>query len=332
MSVTLEAGTRDTGALDGQTPDGETPDGKTLTASVVAFRDALIAAGLLIPTGVDGVYGRSETYERVAEALEAAISGLVAADAPERMRFPPLLARQTFIESGYLKGFPHLAGTISCFCGNEADHRRMLACVAEGEDWSRFQQPAEVVVTPAACYPIYPVIARRGPLPEAGLLVDVSSYCFRHEPSVDPCRMQMFRMRENVRIGTQDQVVAFRNAWLERGAAWLAQLGLPHQIALASDPFFGRGGRLMAEGQLDQQLKFEMLIPVGSDADLTACLSCNYHMTHFSEIWPLRLADGAPAHTGCVAFGIDRLTLALLRHHGFDPARWPAAVRGALAV
>ena len=31
--------------------------------------------------------------------------------------------------------------------------------------------------------------------------MDVFSYCFRHEPSVDPARMQMFRMREFVRIG-----------------------------------------------------------------------------------------------------------------------------------
>ncbi|WP_341990699.1 amino acid--[acyl-carrier-protein] ligase [Azorhizobium sp. AG788] len=296
--------------------------------AAAAFRTELLDAGLLIPTGVDGLYGRSAAYEQVAEGLERAISAMTAADGAERMRFPPLLSRQEFLASGYLKGFPHLAGTISCFCGNEADHRRLLQCIEADEDWSALQQPAEVVVTPAACYPVYPVVARRGPLPEAGLLVDVSSYCFRHEPSVDPCRMQMFRMREQVRIGTAAQVLAFRNAWLERGADWIRRLGVPVTTDLASDPFFGRAGKLMADGQIGQQLKFELLIPVSSADAPTACLSCNYHMTHFSEIWPLRTPDGNLAHTGCVAFGIDRLTLALFRHHGFDLNAWPADVRG----
>lgn len=296
-------------------------------AAAAAFRTELIAAGLLIPTGVDGLYGRSAAYELVAEGLERAVTRMTAADGAERMRFPPLLSRQDFLDSGYLKGFPHLAGTISCFCGNEADHRRLLQCIEVNEDWSDLQKPAEVVVTPAACYPVYPVVSRRGTLPDAGLLIDVSSYCFRHEPSVDPCRMQMFRMREHVRIGTAEQVVEFRNAWLERGAAWIRGLGVPVTTDLASDPFFGRAGKLMADGQIGQQLKFELLIPVSGTDTPTACLSCNYHLTHFSEIWPLRHADGTLAHTGCVAFGIDRLTLALFRHHGFDLDAWPADVR-----
>ncbi|BAF90425.1 seryl-tRNA synthetase [Azorhizobium caulinodans ORS 571] len=301
-------------------------------SSAAAFRAELIAAGLLIPTGVDGLYGRGAAYETVADALEAAITRLAAADAPERMRFPPVMSRQEFIASGYLKGFPHLAGTVNCFCGNEADHRRMLACIEAGEDWDDLQQPSEVVVTPAACYPVYPVVAAQGPLAEAGRLVDVSSYCFRHEPSVDPCRMQMFRMRELVRIGSEAQVLAFRDGWMARASRWLETLGLPSATAPASDPFFGRGGKIMAAGQMEQLLKFELLVPVGSTSEPTACISCNYHMTHFSEIWPLRDAAGGMVRSGCVAFGIERLTLALFRHHGFDARLWPAGVRAELFV
>ena len=33
------------------------------------------------------------------------------------------------------------------------------------------------------------------------------------------------------------------------------------------------------------------------------------------------------AHTACVGFGLERITLALLRHHGLDLAAWPEAVR-----
>ena len=52
---------------------------------------------------------------------------------------------------------------------------------------------SDVVLTPASCYPVYPIIARSGPLPEGGWLVDSASWCFRREPSLDPVRMQMFR-------------------------------------------------------------------------------------------------------------------------------------------
>ena len=35
---------------------------------------------------------------------------------------------------------------------------------------------AEIVLTPAACYPLYPTAAKRGPLPADGLIFDLNSY------------------------------------------------------------------------------------------------------------------------------------------------------------
>ena len=42
--------------------------------------------------------------------------------------------------------------------------------------------------------------------------------------------------------------------------------------------------------------------------------------------------DGEAAHTACVAFGIDRLAIALFATHGLDAAKWPASVRDALGL
>jgi seryl-tRNA synthetase len=109
-------------------------------------------------------------------------------------------------------------------------------------------------------------------------------------------------------------------------------LGLPWRIDTASDPFFGRGGKLMAMSQVEQALKFELLIPVRSAEEPTACMSFNYHRDHFGTTWNLRTESGEVAHTGCVAFGIDRLTLALFATHGLDLPHWPVAVRKALAL
>ena len=38
------------------------------------------------------------------------------------------------------------------------------------------------------------------------------------------------------------------------------------------------------------------------------------------------------AHTSCVAFGIDRLTVALFANHGLNLDKWPAVTRAALAL
>jgi hypothetical protein len=37
-------------------------------------------------------------------------------------------------------------------------------------------------------------------------------------------------------------------------------------------------------------------------------------------------------HTGCVAFGMDRLALALFATHGLQLSDWPPAVRQALMI
>jgi hypothetical protein len=45
------------------------------------------------------------------------------------------------------------------------------------------------------------------------------------------------------------------------------------------------------------------------------------------------MGNGAPAHSACVAFGIERWLFAIVDRHGLDPSGWPdlrAAVHGAV--
>ena len=139
-------------------------------------------------------------------------------------------------------------------------------------------------------------------------------------------------MREYVRIGTPEQIQAFRGEWIERAKGIADMLGLSYRIELASDPFFGRGGQIAAISQLEQALKFELLVPVRSDEEPTACMSFNYHQDHFGHAWDLVTDDGAMAHTGCVAFGMDRLAVAMFATHGADVEGWPKTVRAALGL
>ena len=296
----------------------------------VSLLDRLFDAGLLIETGVDGLYGRSGQFEDVIATFERLIDRVGGADGAEAIRFPPGMAMSYFEKSGYMKSFPQLAGTVHSFCGNDHDHMGLLQCMEEGKDWTKEQKSTDIALTPAACYPLYPTIAKRGPIAMTGGLYDLQSYCFRHEPSKEPTRQQMFRMREYVCMGTETHVTDFRQKWMDRGVKMLGDLGLPVEIDVANDPFFGRAGRLLANNQRDQNLKFELLIPVNSTANPTACMSFNYHQDAFGTKWGLNLADGSVAHTACVGFGLERIALALFAHHGLDVKVWPENVRKAL--
>jgi seryl-tRNA synthetase len=188
------------------------------------------------------------------------------------------------------------------------------------------------VLSPAACYPVYPIAAARGPLPAGGLRFDVAADCFRREPSRHLDRLQSFRMREYVCIGSPDDVSSFRERWMVRAQAIARDLGLTFKVDYASDPFFGRVGQMKAVAQLQQSLKFELLIPLRSEEQPTACMSFNYHRDHFGMTWDIKDAAGEPAHTGCVAFGMDRLAVAMFHTHGTDLAKWPVGVREMLEL
>jgi seryl-tRNA synthetase len=190
----------------------------------------------------------------------------------------------------------------------------------------------EVALTPAACYGVYPTVAARGRLSDDGAVVDVYAFCFRNEPSIDPARMQMFRQREHVRVGTHEQTVVFRDLWMIRGRAIVESFGLPCDVAAATDPFFGRAGKLLATHQREEHLKFELLVPITSKEVPTACVSFNDHRDLFGRVWSIETAAGEPAHSACVGFGVERIALALFKHHGFAFQDWPRDVRDVLGL
>ncbi len=294
------------------------------------FRKGLFAHRLLIETGVDGLYGRSGVFEDVIQRFDNLITSFGGGDGADVVRFPPGMNRALFEKSGYLKSFPNLAGTIHAFNGNDKAHADLLEKLFAGEDWTEGQEATDIVLAPAACYPLYPTVAQLGPLPEGGRLYDLQSYCFRREPSQDPARQQFFRMREYVRIGSPEEVTEFRQTWLDRGRELIGKLGVPFDVDVANDPFFGRAGRMLANNQRDQRLKFELLVPIESVEKPTACLSFNYHQDHFGTLWGISQHNGETAHTACVGFGMERVALALFKHHGFEVDKWPSPVRKAL--
>jgi seryl-tRNA synthetase len=297
------------------------------TAHEQSFLQQLICCGHFLATGEPGIYGRGMVFEEVQTRIDALITRSGAPDNPERPRFPPIIPKRTLEKAGYLKSFPHLCGVVFGFAGNDAAAFDLSEQANRGLDWSTYLSATGVVLVPAACYPAYPAIALRGPLPKAGLTLDLGgSYVFRNEPSGDPARLQMFHQREMVRIGEAEDVIAWRETWIKRARDIFEQINLDATLAVATDPFFGRAGRLLAENQREQALKFEVLVPIASPQP-TAVASFNFHREHFGSAFGIQFHDGRVATSACLGFGLERITLALFRAHGMDIHDWPGDLR-----
>jgi seryl-tRNA synthetase len=290
-----------------------------------SFYEGLVESGLIIPVGVPGIFGRGPVFEDVLARFDGYVTRVAKDDGAEKMMFPPTLDRKVLEKVEYMDSFPHLSGVIFSFKGNERQATELSAKVREGENWDALLQSTDCVLTPAACYPVYPSFA--GTVGEQGRLVDMQNWVFRHEPSPEPTRMQAFRVREFVRVGTPDVVLAWRDMWLDRGLRIMKSLGLPAKSDVASDPFFGRGGKMLAANQKNARLKFEVLVPVLSEESPTALCSFNWHQDHFGQVFGIKTHDGAVANTACLGFGMERVCMALFKHHGFDPEKWPSTVR-----
>jgi seryl-tRNA synthetase len=304
-------------------PDVQAAEPGTLHAG--SFRDQLRAAGILVPSGVDGVQGWSGAFLVVMDALRRLTVEVGTDLDATRIEFPPVLPRQLLERNGYLKSFPQLAGVVNAFTGDDHQHAELYNRLAAGDDWAALLAPVEVALTPAACHPLYPT--QSGPLPPGGRHFDVHGWCFRHEPSLDPARAQAFRMHEYVFLGAPDAALGVRDLWVDRGLDLLGGLGLEVDAVVANDAFFGKAGGLLAQAQRRSALKLEVVAPIDSADRPTAIMSANYHRDHFGLAFAITTHDGAVAHSACVGFGMERIVLALLRRHGLDPTTWPRAVR-----
>ncbi|MFJ5921875.1 hypothetical protein ACIQF6_04600 [Kitasatospora sp. NPDC092948] len=279
-----------------------------------------------LPTAAPGVQLQPAAYEKLHEALRGAIARLAVDEPFERLVVPPVISRATIERAGYVASFPHLLGTVHSYTGSAADWRQLAPMVAESGPWHAQQTVSDLVLLPAACYPVYATLT--GQDLDRPARFSVEAQCFRQEATAEPGRLRTFRMAELVTAGTPAHCLDWREHWLQRVADWLETLGLKPSIDLADDPFFGGGRRLYQAAQRAQELKFELRVPV-AEGLVQAIASANIHKDHFGEAFAFT-ADGAPGHTACTAFGLDRIALALLHAHGPRPTDWPEDIRTAL--
>src|SRR5215469_12170318 len=110
--------------------------------------------------GSNGVHARTELFAQVINGLSRVITRHREPNT-EVLRFPPVMSRSQLERSGYLGSFPHLLGCVSCLHGAESEIRALVSANGSEKDWATGLAATDLVLTPAACYPVYPIIANR---------------------------------------------------------------------------------------------------------------------------------------------------------------------------
>jgi hypothetical protein len=288
-----------------------------------------------------GIYALGPLLTRLIAFLESKFLALADSFNARPYRFPTLIPASHMERVGYFRAFPHSL-TFATHLREDLDaideFAQHAACGTHGGS----QEPSlntapevfarvQALLSPAVCYHLYFALADK-PLPGGSLCATAVGNCFRYEAinltSLE--RMWNFTMREVIFVGPKDFVLANRETARQRMAATLEEIGLAYRVESANDPFFIGEFRKQAAFQSAFQLKFEIRARLPFKESTLAVGSYNYHQDFFGRSLNISLPDGTPAHTGCVAFGLERMAFAFLAQYGLDPVRWPAAVRAGI--
>jgi seryl-tRNA synthetase len=160
-------------------------------------------------------------------------------------------------------------------------------------------------------------------------LLTARGHCYRYEDGnhIPLERLWEFTMREIIVIGTREQVEDVRQSLVRQVTGFVEALELDASIETATDPFFAAGDEGRRLMQQAGALKYELRLAIDATGRSIAVASFNHHHDFFGTRFGIRLPSEAPAHSGCVAFGLERWVLALFAQHGVDLATWPNAAR-----
>jgi seryl-tRNA synthetase len=137
-------------------------------------------------------------------------------------------------------------------------------------------------------------------------------------------------MREVIFVGPKEFVLDNRETARKRMTQVFEEIGLAYRVESANDPFFIGEFRKQAAFQSAFQLKYEIRASLPYKGSTLAVGSYNYHQDFFGRNFNITLKDDTPAHTGCVAFGLERMAFAFLTQYGLEPSAWPNAVKDAV--
>ncbi len=93
------------------------------------FHDGMVKAGLIIPVGVQGIFGRNHVFEDVLYRFNRAVSDVAKDDGAEYFVYPPQIDRKVLEAVDYMDNFPQLSGAVYSFMGKELTARQLSEAI-----------------------------------------------------------------------------------------------------------------------------------------------------------------------------------------------------------
>jgi len=275
-----------------------------------------------------GVVGLRGPVVSLVREIESALLEIARGETPDEWIAPAGVAFETLERAKYFASFPQWLTAASHLSGDESVLAEIASSATPADSARRSLAPPDVLLPPAICYSTYAALAD-STIPST-VMMTAQGTCWRHEGArhVPLQRGWAFTMREIVCVGPERDVKGFLDRSVEMVGALERAFGLDCELVVASDPFFAPTARGRAALQRIKALKHELQFRFADGSPL-AIASFNDHELFFGEAFNIALADGTPAWSGCVAFGIERWLLAILATYGIDPANWPLSAPAA---
>ena len=150
--------------------------------------------------------------------------------------------------------------------------------------------------------------------------ITAKNVCFRNENTSKKSfyRLSHFTMREGIIVGNKTEIINFLKKAEDDLKKFLLTVNLNFKIAYANDIFIN-----------DSQIKFqnifkpkkEFLMPINSK-EYISFFSSNFHSKTLIRDFKIR----KNSFSGCVGYGLDRMTYCLFKQFGHKKLMWPKKI------
>jgi len=284
-------------------------------------------------------------YSRLLEAIES----LLVEEVVQKLDFQPYMLPKLIplevmkLMPGYLDGIPE---GMYYVCPPPRDPEAFAKFKDQfkvtkeipKEELKRVIKDPEYVLAPAQCEPFwyffFHEVLNVEDLPIK--FYDRAGWTYRWEGGgvEGLVRVQEFRRIELVYYGAPDDVVKIRDSILDESLRIADKVLDLEWRVVPGIPFFAR----TAEKKVDIRdspnipaYDVEIYLPYRGPRETAEWLevtACFVHKIKFIDAFKIREMKGRDIWSGCTGMGISRWVAAFLSEHGFDPDKWPKAVRG----
>lgn len=287
----------------------------------------LVERGLVVEMG-EGQVGLAGPLLTLMDKLDAQLRqiGLSLPNARE-YRYPTLIPSEVLERSGYSQSFPHFLMFVTRLHNDIDVYDKFLeaSCCSGGlpENLFEYCSNKDYCLPPTMCYHYFHQMTGRSFGDNQTVVARGKSFRFETKYSRGLARLWDFTIREIVFVGSRSFVIEARENVMAKAFSLMERLGLSGRCIVANDHFFANNETVIrvATQQL-MTLKYELRLDTGPD-ETVAAASFNLHERHFTDAFDINERFGTPSFSGCVGFGLERLTYSFLCQHGLDPSAWP---------